>query len=189
MNAEGAEGDAYAADLKLVTPTIELQQEYLEMIAEWQESGEKIIPFVLNEDPSDFETLISKLENQRQGIGLAEGIVPASTYWLLQNNKKMLGAVNIRHYLNELLEKFGGHIRMGIRPSERRKGYGAKMLGMALAISRNLGIMHVLVICDKDNLASSCTIRKNGGVLDSEEVKEDGTIVQRYWIDLDNEYS
>ena len=33
-----------------------------------------------------------------------------------------VGAVNIRHYLNESLYKSGGHIGDGIRPSERRKG-------------------------------------------------------------------
>src|SRR5271157_3611259 len=126
--------------LKLVAPTKELQQEYLEMIAEWQASGEKMIPWVLNEDPSDFDRMIAKLENQSQGIGLKEGLVPATTYWLVRNDGKIFGAVNIRHYLNEFLERSGGHVGMGIRPSERRKGYGAAMLRLALQITRDMGI-------------------------------------------------
>ena len=43
-----------------------------------------------------------------------------------------VGAVNIRHYLNENLCKSGGYIGDGIRPSERRKGYATAMIGLAL---------------------------------------------------------
>ena len=50
--------------------------------------------------------------------------------WLI--GYTMVGAVNIRHYLNEYLLKYGGHIGDGIRPSERRKGYATKMISLAL---------------------------------------------------------
>lgn len=42
--------------MKLIKPTIELKQEYLEMLEEWKQSGEKIIPGVLNEDATDFSS-------------------------------------------------------------------------------------------------------------------------------------
>ena len=40
--------------------------------------------------------------------------------------------VNIRHYLNEELSKFGGHIGYSIRPTERNKGYAHEQLKLAL---------------------------------------------------------
>lgn len=39
-----------------------------------------------------------------------------------------MGAVNIRHYLNDELLKTGGHIGAGTRPSERRKGYAKSII-------------------------------------------------------------
>ena len=40
----------------------------------------------------------------------------------------LLGAVNIRHCLNDYLLKYGGHIGDGIRPSERGKGYATNRI-------------------------------------------------------------
>ncbi len=95
-----------------------------------------------------------------------------------------MGAVNIRHYLNDYLLQYGGHIGDGIRPSERRKGYATKMVGLALEECKKLGINRVLMVCDKDNIGSAKSIVYNGGVLENEFADEDGTIEQRYWIDL-----
>lgn len=94
-----------------------------------------------------------------------------------------MGAVNIRHRLNEKLLKTGGHIGDGIRPSERRKGYATAMLALALEECKKLGIDKVLMCCDKDNIGSAKSIVKNGGVLEN-EVEEEGHIEQRYWIQL-----
>ena len=102
-----------------------------------------------------------------------------------EERDRFLGAVNIRHYLNDELLQSGGHIGDGIRPSERRKGYGTKMVGLALLECKKLGIKKVLMTCDKDNIASAGTIIKNGGVLENEFLNEDGEIEQRYWITLE----
>ncbi len=169
--------------MKLIKPTIELMQEYLEMLEEWKHSGEKIVPWVLNEDTTDFQAMISRFEEYSQGIGLKEGLVPHSTYWFVRDDNKIIGAINIRHRLNDYLKNIGGHIGYGIRPNERRKGYATEMLGKALHIVSEMGIKSILITCDKDNIASARTIIKNGGVLHSEDL-DNGIIFQRYWIDL-----
>jgi predicted acetyltransferase len=97
---------------------------------------------------------------------------------------RLIGAVNIRHYLNESLKRSGGHIGDGIRPSERRKGYATEMIRLALIECRKLGIEKVLMTCDKDNIGSAKSIIKNGGVLTGEFINEDGEIEQKYVIDL-----
>ena len=86
--------------------------------------------------------------------------------------------------MNEELEKYGGHIGLGIRPSERKKGYATIMIGLALEECKKLGINKVLMICDKDNIGSAKSIINNGGVLENEILGKDGKIEQRYWINI-----
>ena len=83
------------------------------------------------------------------------------------------------------LLKFGGHIGYGVRPTERRKGYGTKMLAFALEKCHGFGIKKALVTCDKSNNASRKTILKNGGILENEQPEENGNILQRCWICID----
>lgn len=49
---------------------------------------------------------------------------------------------------------------------------------------RAYGLKEVLITCNKENLASAATIRKVGGILEN-EVPHGGTLVQRYWVKLD----
>lgn len=112
------------------------------------------------------------------------GLVPDTTLFCLDKDRNIfVGAVNIRHYLNDGLLRTGGHIGAGIRPGERRKGYATAMIGLALEECRKLGIDKVLITCDKDNIGSAKSIINNGGVLEN-EVEEDGHMEQRYWIQL-----
>lgn len=111
------------------------------------------------------------------------GWVNGSTYFLFVGDR-ITGTIQIRHTLNDELLNSGGHIGYGIRPSERRKGYGAKMLALALEKCRELGIEKALVTCDKGNTGSARTVLKNGGVLENEFIEANGNIVERYWIAL-----
>lgn len=101
-----------------------------------------------------------------------------------EQEKEILGAVNIRHSLNQDLLFRGGHIGYGIRPSQRRKGYATQMLSLTLEQCRELGLEKVLVTCNKDNIGSAKTIINNNGILENEVIEKSGNIVQRYWIDL-----
>lgn len=109
--------------------------------------------------------------------------VPATLYFGMANDK-IVGTIQIRHKLSQRLLKTYGHIGYGVRPSERRKGYASKMLALALEKCKELRIDNVLISCDKDNIASSKTILKNGGNFDKEFAEEDGNIVKQYWITL-----
>lgn len=169
--------------VRLIKPTVALEKEYLDMIREWKQEEEKLVPWVLDFDASDFPALIEKLENYSKGINLPEGLVEHTTYWLVNDQNRVLGAVNIRHRLNEWLLNFSGHIGYGIRPSERRKGYASEALSQALQIAKGMEIDRALVICYKDNIASAKTIMKNGGVQEN-EIEKDGRLMQRYWIEI-----
>jgi predicted acetyltransferase len=101
---------------------------------------------------------------------------------LVDESRRILGAVNIRHRLTDNLRFEGGHVGYGVRPSARNKGHGTRILELALAKLGELGVDRVLVTCDRENLASARVIKKNGGVLDS-ETEIDGRTTQRYWIE------
>ena len=172
--------------LKLIKLTKEYESRLIEMIDEWKEDQEinhtNHSPWVIfKNDPRDFDHYLENLETKEA----TDRLVPDSVFFLLDEERdRLLGAVNIRHHLNEALQREGGHIGDGIRPSERRKGYATEMIRLALIECKKLGIDRVLMTCDKDNIASARTIVKNGGVLENEFVNSDGEIEQRYWIAL-----
>jgi len=176
------------AVLKLVKPDLKYRTPYLEMLEEWHSAGEEPHPWVLEVDPTDFKALVEKLENFSRGIDVPSDYVPSSAFWAYdQESRQIVGAVNIRHYLNDFLLRIGGHIGYGVRPGERRKGYAARILALALEECRKLKLTKVMLGCYKDNLGSVKTILKNGGVLENEIMEEEsGKIVQRYWIDLNS---
>ena len=167
---------------ELVEPSMEYRDEYLDMIREWMETGENMVPFVLKFDCADFDAFLRELHRLKTGSDLGSGKVNSSTYWLVNADRRVLGAVNIRHTLNEQLLTIGGHIGYGIRPSERRKGHATRLFALALRKARGLGISKALATCDKENVGSAKTILNNGGVLDSEDTVK-GTVIQRYWIE------
>lgn len=169
-------------NLRLVKPQLELENEYLSFYREWKDSGENMVPWVISKDPSDFHGMLDHLSDNEKGHGLPEGWVPDSTFWLVDQDNKVLGAVNIRHRLTEHLNNSGGHIGYGIRPTERKKGYATILLELALHEARKLGIYEALVVCDAVNIASERTIIKNGGIPDADFIEDDGNVIKRYWI-------
>ncbi|MDF9447998.1 GNAT family N-acetyltransferase [Bacillus toyonensis] len=168
----------------LITPTTDLQEEYLDFYNEWKDSGETMIPWVISKDPSNFPAMIQELLDAHNGVNLPESWVPDSTYWLVTDENKIVGVVNIRHSLTEHLFNTGGHVGYGIRPSERRKGYATKLLELSLEKTKELNIEKVLVVCDEVNTGSEKTILHNGGLRDDDFIEEDGNIVRRFWIEL-----
>ena len=169
-------------NMRLIKPDINYKDEYLDMLFEWKKSGEELVPWVLNLDCTDFNSMVEKINGWSNGAGLPDGFVECSVFWLVNNNK-LIGAIDIRHRLTEALTFRGGHIGYGIRPSERKKGYASMMLSLGLKECKELGLSKVLITCSKRNVGSYKTIINNGGILDSEDI-ENGVMFQRYWITL-----
>ena len=117
---------------------------------------------------------------------LPEGKVLATQYLLFrESDGKLLGMLQLRHYLNDYLRRIAGHIGYSVRPSERRKGYAGRMLAMALVEARALGLERVMISCFVENEASRRTILANGGVFDSTVFdEEDGELLERCRIEL-----
>ncbi|MDD2258834.1 MAG: GNAT family N-acetyltransferase [Bacilli bacterium] len=168
-------------NLKLVKLSHKYKKQLYEMMDEWTKLEKKIIPWAINKvDYHNWDNYLNSLEIKE----FTNNYVPDSTYFCLDEDRNIfIGAVNIRHYLNEKLLKNGGHIGDGIRPSERNKGLGTKMIKLALEKCKELKIKKVLMVCNKNNVASAKTIIKNGGILENEIIEND-IIEQRYWIEI-----
>ena len=170
--------------IELVRISPEYRRHLFEMMDEWTATGEKIVPFALRKvDYHDFEAFCAELDNMERGE--VEGRVPSTTLFAIDTERDIfVGAVNIRHYLDDYMLNYAGHIGDGVRPSERRKGYATEMIRLALEECRKLGISRALMVCDKTNIGSAKSIINNGGVLENEIELDDGEIDQRYWIDI-----
>ena len=172
--------------LRLIKLTKTYEKQLGEMIDEWkadqEENGTDRSPrAIFRNDYHDFEAYLADLDHETA----PDGWVPDSVFFLLDTDRdRLIGAAHIRHCLNDSLRVTGGHIGDGIRPTERRKGYGTELVRLALLECKKLGIDRVLMTCDRDNIASAKTIVRNGGVPENEVVNEEGKMEQRYWISL-----
>ncbi|NHN34610.1 GNAT family N-acetyltransferase [Paenibacillus agricola] len=169
--------------VRLVNPSLDFHEQYLLFYKDWVNSGEEIIPWVVQKDPGDFKRMLEFLYSEDSEEKLTNpNWVPHSTYWLINEENKLVGVVNIRHRLNEQLLNGSGHIGYGISPSHRRKGYASVQLSEALHITKAMGLDKVLLVCNKGNIGSEKTILKHGGIFESEFLEDGGHIVRRFWI-------
>ena len=173
--------------LILVRASLEFKDQIVDMLKEWEEYNATHVtdhsPRAIFRDYQNFDDYIQRLEKEEKDP--EQGLVPATTYFALDKERNIIvGACNIRHYLNDFLKRGGGHIGDGVRPSERRKGFGTEIIKLALEKCREMGIDRVLISCDKGNEGSRKTILNNVGVFEEEVTFEDGRILQKYWIEL-----
>lgn len=168
-------------NIKLVKLSYQYKQQLFDMMNEWIVYGREFIPYsIFKNDYHNFDYYINNLEVHEE----SNGIVPNSTFFCLDVDRNIfVGAVDIRHYLNESLFKTGGHIGVGIRPSERKKGYATAIIRLAIDECKKLNIKEVLMTCNKNNTGSVKSIINNGGILENEIINNEN-IEQRYWIKL-----
>jgi len=171
--------------LEFKLPHAELSDSYRSLVAEFQDAGEPLIPFPLAYSNYDFEAFLNRISADSRGQNLPDGFVPCSTYWLI-NDGSIVGVANLRHALTDALRRDGGNIGYGIRPSARRRGFGAAILRRTLDRASEMCLQEAWLTCRKANVASVRTILSCGGVFVSEEfLPERGEAIQRYQIRIE----
>lgn len=170
-------------ELIIIRPSFELKEAILEYRQEYFDFGETQINgscgLANSNNFDEWLELVLSIEKDK-----LRNNVHASTFFSVRKtDNKIIGSIQLRHFLTPELEKHGGHIGYGIRPSERRKGYGKQQLLLTLDEACNLKIPKVMITCDKDNVPSRKTAISCGGVLTCENIYE-GKAQQIYWIDL-----
>ncbi len=171
----------------LVRPAKEDEHELIDMMIEWEQRDERIVPGILKNYKPDYNDFLNLLDRCHNGIGLTEKQVPSTLFILKELNGNVLGALSLRHYLSDDLRNYGGHMGYGIRPSKRNNGLGKKLLALGLLNAMEFGLQKVFIHCDKDNIASSKVIEGNNGILEWEGYYEPvERHIKRYVVDLNS---
>ena len=151
-------------------------------IADWKD--EEIIPSTINKYEGDVQQFVDYLHMMETD---PPRLLVPGTLFFLTDGEEILGACEIRHFLNSGLLKYGGHMGYGVAPKHRGNGYAAKMIKMAMPFMKEVGIEMCLITCVEENVASAKSILNAGGVLENEvEIIRNGVpkIGQRYWVDV-----
>lgn len=153
-----------------------------DFMADWKD--EEVIPSSLQKYEkgfAEFTAYLDTMENDPPRL-----LVP-STMWFLTDGEEILGAIEVRHFLNDGLFRYGGHIGYGVAPKHRGNGYARTMLQMVNDHLKKLNLDRVLICCVQENIPSAKTIVKAGGVLENEvEIIRKGLpkTGQRYWLEI-----
>jgi predicted acetyltransferase len=172
---------------ELIAPTARLHQAWLRSRDEWghgvHQAGTGLRPGDEVDNADGFAAWVRRLLGESDpAIAPAEGWVRC-TYWWIVEADEVLGAISLRHELNDFLAHAGGHIGYGVRPSARRRGLASFALTTVLPYASKLGLDRVLITCDVTNEGSRRTIERAGGVLEDIRDTEIGRL-RRYWITL-----
>jgi predicted acetyltransferase len=172
--------------VNLVEPSVELADELRALAEDYARAGEShYLRARALAGPDGIAELVAQLRRQSDGCDLPPDQVPQTTYFLRRPDGILVGTSRLRHRLNPGLEIEGGHIGYDIRPSERRRGYGTRILALTLEKARERGLARVLVTCDDDNVGSARVIERNGGRLQDRVISpHSGKPIRRYRIEL-----
>ena len=173
-------------DFILIRPTSEHASQLSEYRQEFLNAGGSMDgcgPLRRFEDPIEYIQMCKDYEDPKT---VPSHLVPATQFlFIRKSDNKLVGMIQVRHRLNEFLEKYAGHIGYSVRPSERCKGYAKEMLKMTLPFCQQIGIDQVLVACIDGNIGSEKTILANGGVYESTVHEPNGDReLKRFWITL-----
>ena len=133
-----------------------------------KESGSTNECFGLSFD--DFPKYLEK-EINRKNNKVTYDDTPTITYIMYVDNNPV-GLICLRTEIDDNWMKWSGNFYYRIRLSERKKGYGTKILSLALEEFRRLGFKEVYGQSSEGNIGSAQLIENNGGILIDEK---DGT--------------
>ena len=130
--------------MKFVFPCKEYENKAIDFIQEFYEHQSEINGTGGLDNYLKNSTYLKWLEKILKDLDIAnipEGRVPAYTYFYVRSeDDKIVGMINIRLALNDFLRNEGGHIGYCIRPLEREKGYGKRMLEEVLIFCKAIGM-------------------------------------------------
>jgi predicted acetyltransferase len=167
--------------IELVKPCKSILPSYLEAVEEGVYCNMALGAFAdesveeISREPDEYLKRIN--DSSPRVVELPDGseytVFDHELYWLV-DGERYLGSVSLRYAGDrELIEEFGGHIGVAIRPGLLNKGYGVRAAALAWQLAgaffRERGINSIYVTCNPSNSASKRLIEHNGGKLVQEK--------------------
>ena len=112
----------------------------------------------------EYKQWLKNQDNFHQGIGLPEGWIPYTTYFLYIDNIPV-GIGRVRHKTSEYLQTVvgAGEIGYAIAKEHRGKGYGNILFQELLKKCKEFGFGKITLFPHKNNEATIKIMLKNGG--------------------------
>lgn len=153
--------------IKLVKPSVEHRDKYIEMIKEWQNYGEPYAPCIIEYDCSnpvsilDYTAVLKVVDDYSNGKVFEYDIdyIESADFYFIFNDNDLIGMGEIIHplYRNSVRQ-----IILGIRPSKRNKGYGTKTINQMIKKLKNDRINEIIAWhYSKDNYSKSIMEKLN----------------------------
>ncbi len=126
----------------------------------------------------EYKLWLQKCDQSSKQVGIVNGWkVPQTVFWLYEDGRPV-GFGKIRHFLTDALRKGGGNVGYAVRPSERGRGLGTKLLALLIVEARKIGVESLLLTVRNGNTASIRVALANGGKI--KKVTE-----ERHYIRID----
>jgi len=173
-------------DIELIRPNPAHEMLALDYMKEHEANNEfDLHGGALLEKAESFSAWLKQLADNSDKATVYKDWVLSSTFFAIRKSDgKIVGMADIRHEMNDFLRSYGGQIGIGIRPSERKRGYGTEITKKAIEYCKEIGLSKVMVACYKDNTASRNVIFKCGGIFEKEFIYSDNKVVQVFWITI-----
>lgn len=173
--------------MKLVFPCSKYEKDYYDLVESAKRNDDISEMGNAYREGESFCDMIRRLQDRKNGIHLVGMDVPATLYFIVNDDDHLVGTIDLRHQLrNNYLTRLG-NVAYYIKKEERGKGYATRALSLALEKYRSMEVYKILVTCLKDNIASRKVIENNNGIFECEfddSITE--KIIQRWWIDIDD---
>ncbi|OFW98170.1 MAG: GNAT family N-acetyltransferase [Alphaproteobacteria bacterium RIFCSPHIGHO2_12_FULL_66_14] len=162
--------------MELVVPTLDRLPAYADALRRgfWSDNirREESAREELEKISADAAAFVASLDDPRARGGpikLADGStvprLPGYRRWMWDDG--FCGAVNFRWQpgTSDLPKHVLGHLGYAVVPWKQRRGYATQALALMLPEVRKLGLAHIDLTTDPDNLPSQKVITANGGYL------------------------
>lgn len=149
--------------IEFVKPTLEYRKEAKAFKKSFLDAGEKVINgSEMLDCMESYEEWLAHITMNASPETVNPDWVVTDTFFVIDENRKIVGIVDFRHDLKGFLVDFG-HCGYSVRPEERNKGYATEILGRIVEIAREQGLDAIRLSVERTNVPSVKTIKKNGG--------------------------
>ena len=175
--------------LKIDSFKIEYFDRYINLYNEFIKNNSDLVPDVLElpcRNINDYEKILNEIEKRKIGNHEDTEWYKNAYYYLIFDEKEIIGLGCIRCELTKLGSDVWGNIAIGVRPTQRKKGYATKIIKLLLEECKRLGMKEVIACHYVTNKITPKILNKIGAKFTNNIKSEySGKEIKRYVINLE----